>query len=409
MIRAVPFRDDRDALLARADALQRERDRLAAELADESSTNRALERELAKAEKDLARARRRADGAPSIGKRVWIAAAIVAVMAVVALVISARSRAPDGDERDAVADRARPHDAAVAPPPDAAPTPAELARRALVAKDAAYRACLDRVDHQLRIAWLDYGVRQARDRLAKWEKWVGVDTDEMKACARGIEQYADREPAYGVTDDLAAQYAREIRVFAISMDALAGYRELYEYRDDDGSRGLAIHADLVAALGALMRTSEDFRAMYAPHHAGAMRARVSRMHALDDNTVRYWTESLRARAVSLVDLVTLSDTSSATLEVEITLAVEAIARADSELDETAGTKAGKTVTARMRSLVDAIKRVRTEAGEVERDLIDVSRRAVYRRVVKALETLVVTYDRLADRELERLRRRTTKP
>jgi hypothetical protein len=404
MLHTVPFRDDRDALLARADALQRERDRLAAELQDESSANDELERRLANAEKELAKAQRKAGTRPSRGGPWWVAIAFVVIVVMAFLWLSNRKDAPE------VAEVVSPvaYDAST-PAVDAAPSPADIARRALADKDAAYRACLDRVDHLVRAAWLEYGVKQSRDRLAKWERWVDVDVETMKECARGLVLYSDREPAYGVTDDLAAQYARQLRVFATSMTALAKYRDVYEYRDDDGHRGLAVHDQIVTALEALVQTSEDFRAMYAPHHAGAMRAKVARLHSLEDNDLHYWIESLRARAVVLVDLVTLSDTSSATLEAEITLAVDAVNRADTELAGAASKKRGRTVTSRMRSLIEVAKQVRTAAGDVDGKLIDVSRRAAYRRVVKALITLTTTYDRFVEGERGRRKRHLTKP
>ncbi|HUH02548.1 MAG TPA: hypothetical protein VML75_11155, partial [Kofleriaceae bacterium] len=249
------FRSDRDALLARADALQREHDRLEHELSGAASERDELRAALAKNEKELVRLRRKVAPTPAdLAHRaqktkilVAVAAAVivVAVGLVAALSVGTAKIEPPEQPRAAVAQ------AAVAPQPVAPPV-VDLAETKENQLDR-LRSCLTGADLDLRGFAVGPGTRSDPMLLQRLEgceerlRAILANAGPVESFLPTVEAYADAFAAWR----------------ALAMQLMRYYGE-DDDKDDANARGRALHADLDPRRAAAIAASDELRARAAP-------------------------------------------------------------------------------------------------------------------------------------------------
>lgn len=302
------YRDDKDALLARAGALDRENKRLESELDSAEDERDDLrdklagnERELARLRKKLARHERTPDQMARRKKMLVFGAAagMVVVGGVVAMVSSGAEKKKEEVSKPTVTDKAaiasrqtaKTHLETPGPrapeAPDYDPALAEL--------NAVYtvRWCLDTVDFTMRNILLMDGVIENR---LPWE-FDSRGEEAGRACARNVKLVEEDGALEAIEPKLAA-YREALSVLLPVVKELARYYEEEDFADD----GYAGARTLVATLhreGATFRAASDaLREGFLPIYH---RVRAADGETLRSNPAAYVAHQAAGNAVDLMD------------------------------------------------------------------------------------------------------------
>ena len=294
----MPFRDDRDALLARADALQRELESTKAELDDsdqDSAELRAkiatLEEQLDKQQRRVAKLEKRAgerpDGADRTG-RVVIAGIFAVLAGLGGIIYFATNCAGPDVEVVPVANSESPAALTAEENPDAALPPA------LVVDIKSL--CLDTVDHQLRAMWRKWPVipDDPTTYMPLWD-WAVLDDEEIAACRKHLATKA--LPEYG------KEYRQALEEFAALVLAGRDYWKHSDYRDDGFAGARRFRARSPSLYAAFITASDRLRADVRDAASCADQRAIERVTTDHQRHPSYQIEVVKQRAMEVMDLI----------------------------------------------------------------------------------------------------------
>ncbi len=327
------FRADKDALLARADALQREKDRLEASL-DSATEERdelraslaAHEKQLAKLKAKLARYEAKEQGAGA--SKATPAAVMVAVLVALAagavmVVLSKAAPTPPPPEPP-------PAPAVAEPPPPPPPEPVPVAAVPMpdpaevrVAQLLLLRGCLDETDLELRSLTAD-------EHAARFKNQLGRTIDACETPLRRV--LVDGLVVEGVEAQVAA-YVDALGAWRPVVVELVRYYKEEDYKDDRRARERELRPEHDRLRAAYMTASDELRAALAPVLAADREAQIAAARA-DGQDQRADMLELGGLTAAFIDAVVAPEASLPDIEARLE-AMSAFRRAHPELERQA--------------------------------------------------------------------------
>jgi hypothetical protein len=261
------YRDDRDALASRVDALERELGEAKQALGEATRERDAARAEVERLGAELDDAKKRIARLAGTGTDLrgraprWapVGAAVAGVALLGVMVAMCANRSPKMKEAKpappATTVRATPPDAAVADPD-----------QALRDKLLRFRACTEHPDVQLRMGLRRYReqVDVAAGRVSGWMGRDGIfEVAKNQYCLEELPQAVAKAPALPALDAAGTAYHAQVVKLVALTRKIDQYYLAEDYKDDGFARGRQYHAELEAALPAFMAASDELRARVA--------------------------------------------------------------------------------------------------------------------------------------------------
>ena len=325
------YRNDKDALLVRAEALDRENERLEAELEaatgerdDLRGTVRANDRELAKLRKQLAKHDQPASRGGRNFALVGAVFGLIMVGGVVAVLgLRAPSDAQPTDNTPAVA----PTQAVDMPVMGSKATPKVADTIQRTALDDVYdvRGCLDVVDFTLRNILLmdDVNVR----RLA-WS-FDGRDNAAADTCAELLVDIEQDDAALPEMTNLIKAYRDTLAVLRPVVIELRRYYEEEDFADDQYAGATSLLATMRRDGAAFIAASDALRAAYLPVFTRLRDEQVA--HIVTSSPKREPLLRLAALATDLMDAIFATNPSVQRID-ELMAAIATLRADNADLD-----------------------------------------------------------------------------
>lgn len=241
------FRDDRDALLARADALQREHDRLEHELEGAASERDELRAALAKNERELAKLRKKV--APDAAqqqhrKRLVLIAGLAVLAGLLVVLFSTGTGKPEE------------------------PSPAPKQPASLVASSSSAEASeLGRRQTQLNVLWVCLTGADLDMRALELRPGIHRDRDllsRLESCDEHLQAILATDVVIDGVASAVRAYAEAFAAWRVPAAKLQRYYAEGDEKDDDNALGSALGAELDQRRGTAIAASDELRARVMP-------------------------------------------------------------------------------------------------------------------------------------------------